>query len=324
MPALPPAHSIDACDDRRCRCFRLAARILPDRRRTELPPTPQTAIAPPARKLRAVLANYGHLKRRAEESVNLIAGPDVSPTVTPQPMATGRKALAIAFLLAMTLLIAPRGANAASVNLLNNGDFTHGSGSSCDGWRVDAWILAPTATEFIWIRPVGKEPGELEVDTHHDNDARWEQTVALDPGWYYFSVEARTEKILPFFIGATISVLEDSIMSADLKRTNGWTKLGFYLRVGPKGGDVDVALRIGGFMNLNRGKAFFRHASVVQVSGPPPGEKHVFDLEQIRKDEVVGPIGQTWSLVATFIGFILIAIFGWTLFSEDRPPDPYS
>ena len=266
------------------------------------PPTPQTEVALPARKLRAVLANYGHLKRRAEESVNLIAGPDVSPTVTPQPMATGRKALAIAFLLAMTLLIAPRGANAASVNLLNNGDFTHGSGSSCDGWRVDAWILAPTATEFIWIRPVGKEPGELEVDTHHDNDARWEQTVALDPGWYYFSVEARTEKILPFFIGATISVLEDSIMSADLKRTNGWTKLGFYLRVGPEGGDVDVALRIGGFIDLNRGKAFFRHASVVQVSGPPRAKSTSSTSNRFARTKSSDPSARpgAWSRPSSF------------------------
>ncbi len=143
------------------------------------------------------------------------------------------------------------------------------------------------------------------------------QTVPLlGPGWYYVSVEARTEKILPFFIGATISVLEDSIMSDNLKRTHDWTKLGFYLRVGRKGGDVDVALRLGGFMNLNRGKVFFRRASVVRVSGPPPGEAHVFDLEQIRKDEVTGPIGQTWSLVAVFLMFMALAAVGWWLFSK--------
>lgn len=221
-------------------------------------------------------------------------------------------------LLALSLFILPRGACAAEINLLNNGDFARGSGNSCDGWRVDAWILSPTATEFKWIAPHGDEPAELEVDTHHDNDARWEQTVSLPPGWYYFSVEARTEKILQFFIGATISVLEDSIMSANLKRTNDWTKLGFYLRVGPKGADVDVALRVGGFMNLNRGKAFFRRASVVKVSNPPPGSQYVFDLEQIRKDEVTGPIGDTWSLVATFIAFIVIAAFGWRIFSTGR------
>ncbi len=228
-----------------------------------------------------------------------------------------RTAIAIA-LVATGLLIGPGVSRAADPNLLNNGDFARGSGNSCDGWRVDAWILSPTATEFKWITPSGAEPAELEIDTHHDNDARWEQTVSLAPGWYYISVEARTEKILQFFIGATISVLEDSIMSANLKRTNDWTKLGFYLRVGPKGADVDVALRVGGFMNLNRGKAFFRRASVVKVSGPPPGDQHVFDLEQIRKDEVTGPIGKIWSLVATFIAFIVIAGVGWRMFSEGR------
>ena len=44
----------------------------------------------------------------------------------------------------------------------------------------------------------------------------------------------------------------------------------------------------------------------------------MFDLEQIRKDEVTGPIGQTWSLVATFIAFIVIAAVGWRMFSEGR------
>ena len=215
----------------------------------------------------------------------------------------------------LAVIVGPRVARPANVNLLNNGDFARGSGASCDGWRVDAWILSSTATEFKWIAPVGAEPAELEIDTHHDNDARWLQTVSLGPGWYYISVEARTDKILPFFIGATISVLEDSIMSANLKRTNDWTRLGFYLRVGPKGGDVDVALRLGGFTNLNRGKAFFRRSSVVKVDGPPPGEKNVFDLEQIRKDEVTGPIGQTWSLVAVFVAFIILAAVGWWLFS---------
>ena len=120
--------------------------------------------------------------------------------------------------LMLGLMIAPMAARAAERNLLNNGDFTHGAGTSCDGWRTDAWVMSLTATEFTWIRPVGNEPPQLEVNTLHDNDARWVQTLPLSPGWYYFSVEARTEKILPFFTGATISLLEDSIMSANLKR----------------------------------------------------------------------------------------------------------
>ncbi len=229
------------------------------------------------------------------------------------------RAVAIAVVIAIVTLavtIAPHTARAAARNLLNNGDFARGSGESCDGWRTDAWVLSPTATNFKWIPPTGTAPAELEIDTFHDNDARWVQSVSLTPGWYYFSVEARTEKILPYFYGASISVLEDTIMSATLKHTTAWTKLGFYLHVGPKGADVDVALRLGGFMNLNRGKAFFRRASVIRVSGPPPGAQHVFDLEQIRKSEVTGPIGHTWSLVATFIAFLALAAAGWWLFTE--------
>ncbi|HEX3409153.1 MAG TPA: hypothetical protein VHS07_02680 [Candidatus Binataceae bacterium] len=250
-------------------------------------------------------------------------GTDLNPDARAGRKIRSRHHARIAFVCSFMALVftavgAPRVARAAGVNLLNNGDFARGSGSSCVGWRVDAWILSSSATEFKWIAPSGAEPAELEIDTHHDNDARWLQTVSLTPGWYYLSVEARTEKILPFFIGATISVLEDSIMSANLKRTNNWTKLGFYLRVGPKGADVDVALRVGGFMNLNRGKAFFRRASVVRVDAPPAGETQVFDLEQIRKDEVTGPIGRTWSLVAVFLAFLILAAAGWWLFSESR------
>jgi hypothetical protein len=221
--------------------------------------------------------------------------------------------------LIVTLTIGSQAACAAQANLLNNGDLARGAGSSCDGWRDDAWVLSPDATAFTWIRPHDDEPGEVAIDTHHDNDARWLQSVSLNPGWYYFSAEARTEKILPYFTGATISVLEDGIMSADLKGTNTWTRVGFYLRVGPQGADVDVALRLGSFMNLNRGKAFFRHARVVKVSRPPPGDKHVFDLEKIRKNEVTGPIGSISSLVVTFIALMILAIGGWLLFSESMP-----
>src|SRR5258708_6352164 len=67
--------------------------------------------------------------------------------------------LGIAVALVMAgLLIGPSAARAAERNLLNNGDFARGSGSSCDGWRVDAWILSPTATEFTWIPRKGAEP----------------------------------------------------------------------------------------------------------------------------------------------------------------------
>ncbi len=229
-----------------------------------------------------------------------------------------RNAAAMA-IVAAALACACASARAGSRNLLANGDFRRGSGATCDGWRTDAWILDPTATTYAWIAPQNGEPAELEIDTRRDNDARWLQTVPLGPGWYYASVEARTEDASQYFTGATISAMEDGIMSPDLRETTDWRRIGFYLKIGPHGADVDFALRLGGYMNLTRGKAFFRAARIERIAAPPPGATPIYDLDAIRRAEVTGPIGHAWSLVATFMGFALMGVWGWNIFRRTIP-----
>jgi hypothetical protein len=201
-------------------------------------------------------------------------------------------------------------------NLLDNGDFSRGSGNSVNGWRNDAWILTPGTTDYLWIPPQGNRPAEVEVFSRHDNDARWAQTLNLAQGWYHVSVEARTVNVLPFMIGANISTLEDGIRSEDLKGTQSWHRLGFYLKVGPNGADVDIALRLGGYMNLSYGRVFFRDASVVKIAAPPPGATEVYDLDAIRKNETTGPVGQPWTLVATFLLFVIVGGVGWWMYGK--------
>ena len=226
-----------------------------------------------------------------------------------------RAALTVAAL----ILCAGAAARAARTSPLNNGDFRRGSGAACDGWRTDAWILDPAATTYSWIAPRQGHPAELEIDTHRDNDARWLQTVPLSPGWYHASVAARTENASKYFTGATISVLEDGIRSPDLRETTGWRRIGFYLHVGGRGADVDIALRLGGYMNLTRGKAFFRDARIERIAAPPPGATPVFDLDAIRRAETTGPIGRPWSLAATFAAYALLGIAGWIIFRRTIP-----
>ena len=203
-------------------------------------------------------------------------------------------------------------------NLLVNGDFTRGSGDSVDGWRTDAWILTPGTTDYSRIPPHDGQPAELKVFTHRDNDARWAQPLSLGPGWYYISAEARTEDVLTFMVGANVSVLEDGIKSEDLKGTRAWQRIGLYLKIPARGADIDVALRLGGYMNLSRGAAFFRNASVIKVAAPPAGAPYVYDLGEIRKNETIGPIGSPWTLVATFILFIAVAGLGWRMLGESE------
>jgi hypothetical protein len=213
--------------------------------------------------------------------------------------------------LALSILILP--ARAATRNLLNNGDFTRGSGESVDGWRADAWILTAGTTEYKWIGPHHGEPAKVEIFSRRDNDARWVQGLSLGPGWYRISAEVRTRDVLPFFTGASVSVLEDGIISRDLRGDTDWTLLNLYLRVGRHGADVDVALRLGGYMNLTRGQAWFRRPRVLKVAGPPQDGSPAFDLSAIRKTEIHGAIGHVWTLVAAFLALGAATALGWRM-----------
>jgi hypothetical protein len=228
-----------------------------------------------------------------------------------------------AVLLVALLFIAARGplAAASGPNLLaeNVGrDLTNAR----EGWHTETWLVYPGTTDYHWIASHNGEPVELEIVSHHDNDARWAKTLALAGGWYYLSVEARTEKVFPFMTGANLTVLDDGIRSADIRGTRDWQRLSLYLKV-PKGGtEITLALRLGGFMNLSRGAAFFRNPSIAKIPGPPSGSAYVYDLAEIRRLEPIGPIGRPWSIVAVFIALFLVALAGASLLGPHHTGDP--
>jgi hypothetical protein len=206
--------------------------------------------------------------------------------------------------------------SAIGPNLLQNEAFAKGAGNSPDHWRTESWDQRGVVTTYRWNHPAAGGPGELEVDSAQPNDARWMQSLSLGAGWYYMSVEARTENVGSAATGASISVMEDGISSEDLKGTVGWTPLGLYLKVGKLGADLELSLRVGGYASLNTGRAFFRNASVVAVAAPPAGAQHVFDLDAIRKQSQTPPVGEPWTLVAAFILLGAVAVVGWQLYGE--------
>ncbi len=202
---------------------------------------------------------------------------------------------------------------------LLNGQFMTGSGDQPDDWRTEAWVESPSAVAYRWTPPVPGGQGMVEIENLQANDARWQQTIALAPGWYHFTAEIRTENVPTSHVGATISVMEDGIMSRDIHGTTEWTPVGFYLRVGPHGADIDVAMRLGGYGSLDTGRAFFRNASVVRMPGLPLGAFPAFDLEQIRRAMTPAPTGSPISLVATMLALLLLAGWGWRAFGREPP-----
>jgi len=214
-------------------------------------------------------------------------------------------------------LSAPRRAAAADQkNLLQNGDFAKGSEDQPDLWRTEAWINTPEAFQAHWHSYTDK-PCELEVDALQPNDARWMQPLTLAPGWYQLSVDVRTENVGAKESGASISVMEDGIMSADIHGTTDWQRVTLYLKVGGHGADIDVALRVGGFGSLNSGKAFFRNASLIAIDAPPPSATPTYDLNAIRQQAAPVPKGSPISLVFTFALLAGIAWAGWRIYGDD-------
>ena len=211
--------------------------------------------------------------------------------------------------------ITPCHARAAN-NLLQNGNFAKGSEDQPDEWRTEAWINKPEAFVCHWHPPQNGNPGELEVDNLQANDGRWMQPLSLGPGWYQLSADIRTENVGTKEDGASISIMEDGIMSPEIRGTAGWQHVSLYLKVGGKGADVDVALRVGGFASLNTGRAFFRNATLVAIDAPPPNAAPTFDLMSIRQEAAPVPLGSHWSLVLTFAMLIAIACAGWFLFGD--------
>lgn len=204
-------------------------------------------------------------------------------------------------------------------DLIHNGGLSGGSGNSPDDWRTEAWINEPAAVDFKWTRPSAGGLGELEVNAKKADDARWMQSLSLGPGIYYFSAEIRTENVGQENSGANLSVMEDGIMSPEVKGTTGWTRVGFYLKVGAKGADVDLAVRVGGFGSLNTGRAFFRNVSGVKLDAIPNGAQPVYDLDQIRKQSEPVPEGSPLSLAAAFILLAAVAYAGWRMVAIEPP-----
>lgn len=211
-------------------------------------------------------------------------------------------------------------AAAAKVNILQNVNLAKGAGNFPDHWQTEAWEQGPEYSTYQWIHQGAGN--QLAVYNIKPNDARWMQSLTLSPGWYYFAADIKTTNVGNEATGASISIMEDGITSSDIRGTNDWRRVGFYLKVGKRGADVSLALRVGGYGSLNTGMGLFRNIEGERIDGPPPGAEPTFDLDAIRKQAEGAPIGSPWTLVATFILLGIIIALGWRTLGEQATSPP--
>ena len=91
----------------------------------------------------------------------------------------------IALILALTLLCAGALAEESGrENLLVNGDFSLLDGGLPSGWRVEAWFTEDGVSELS-VDPDGYDGNSARIRNNSLNDARFAQTVAVEPDTLY-------------------------------------------------------------------------------------------------------------------------------------------
>lgn len=208
------------------------------------------------------------------------------------------------------------GESAHTENLLVNGDFSRGRGQRADGWQTEQWDTKPGTTEFLYRSPQGDEPGMVGIINRRANDARWVQDVSVSAErWYHLSVKVKVKDVGPKGMGATLSFSSgDHYQSSnDVKKSGGgWRPLELWTRTDKWQTRLKVALRLGGYGNINTGEAWFSDARVEEVEKPPPGAPNVFEPPPRKSGR--GP----WSLWALIVVLGLVTIALWRYLGNEN------
>ena len=185
-------------------------------------------------------------------------------------------------LLALALMGLSVPALAEAENLLYNGDFSQGNGELPDGWRREMW-LTDVGVSILTVDADGVEGDCVTVTNVDENDARFAQTVAVEPDTLYrLSGMIRAEGCDADGYGATLSIENVFVYSDGVYDTDGeWQYVELYGYTGPKQTALTVFARVGGYGNESKGRASFDNLSLVKMDEAP---EDAFVYEFSRED----------------------------------------
>ncbi len=167
--------------------------------------------------------------------------------------------------LMIALMLAVPCAWAQGENLLQNGDFSESSGTLPTGWTTSAWVTDELYSSFFLESD--EEQGQVAViESEVANDARFEQTVAVEPNTVYeISGLIRAENVSGD-IGANLSVADTFVYSDMISDSDGaWIPVSLYVRTSPEQNSLTLYARLGGYGGTATGRASFAQVSVRQT-----------------------------------------------------------
>ncbi len=167
-------------------------------------------------------------------------------------------------LLACLIYSTPR-ADAASMNLIQNGGFEQLSDQNqAVEWGIDFWNPGAALGITDQKAYAGKYSGCLK--SVQKNDIRLVQNVAVEPNTAYrLTAWVATENIPAGTSGANVSVLQGFVNSAALTGTNDWRLLQLNFRTHEAQHEATIAVRLGAYGDTSAGTVFFDEVRLEKI-----------------------------------------------------------
>jgi Gpi18-like mannosyltransferase/4-amino-4-deoxy-L-arabinose transferase-like glycosyltransferase len=208
------------------------------------------------------------------------------PAIQCEARAARSYGAALAALCAVAVLLAAAtGARAQS--LVRNGAFTDGSGDAPAEWTTDQWSTT-LGTTFEWRRsPSG--PGVVAIRNPAPNDARWTQTVRVQPDtWYRLSGWVRAVGVSTSGFGGSLAVLGGFENTREIEGPDsGWQAVSMWIKSKPGQTQMTVACRLGNYGQIAAGEVQCTGIELTPVGTPPLNADYVYG----PLDEVTTPVG---------------------------------
>ena len=183
-----------------------------------------------------------------------------------------RKRFFAVFLLLLLLFAASALAD-SDENLLQNPDFEElGSDGLPTGWTTEAYYPQEGYSLFMTCDDEPDRGNYVSITNLAGNDARFAQTVAVEPeSMYCLSGWVKAEEVPDAGRGVNLSVADIYAFSESVYGSSDWTYIEYYGETGPDQTEITVFARLGGYGGESRGSASFDGLSLKKVDTLPEG-----------------------------------------------------
>ena len=223
-------------------------------------------------------------------------------------------------LLALLTLCAAAAFAETGENLVVNGDFSEVDSSGMPvGWQRDMWYT-DVGVSRLYVSEDGFDGNCAAVVNADKNDARFSQTIAVEPNSYYrFSCMVRAENCGNADYGATLSFKDTFAYSKSYYDTAGeWKEIRIYGQTGKDQTEITLMLRVGGYGALNTGSAFFDNVEAVKLDERPKAAE-VFILNKVESSNIASSeteteeglpprSTETWLLLTALYAVLILAL----------------